>query len=362
MSYYILPKNNNTIYLNPISCETHVYEPYLSRSLYSYYSEIKEQITNTLLHCNDLSYNTFDEIIKVVNPHEYIFSKVPGSKFSVSKLRPNTNLFYDFLEVSNCINIFDKFLNQKINSLFVTNNECDVIECFEMIREGCNDDITRYSFLNEDVIKNIQDKKFDFIFFETSETSANEYICHLLQLVITILSNQNVKGDAVIKLNGIFFRPIVEIIYLLTTLFENVYIIKPNSNNVTTFDKYLVCKNFINNENSITHNKSNKLKLEFFFKTFQNNYVTSILDFELPYYFNTKLDDINITIGHQQLETLDQIISILKNKNKNEKIETIKKTNIQKSVNWCEKYKIPYNKFTEKTNIFLPIMKELELN
>jgi hypothetical protein len=36
----------------------------------------------------------------------------------------------------------------------------------------------------------------------------------------------------------------------------------------------------------------------------------------------------------------------------------IKKTNIQKSVAWCEKYKIPCNKFSEKTNIFLPLDEE----
>ena len=51
-------------------------------------------------------------------------------------------------------------------------------------------------------------------------------------------------------------------------------------------------------------------------------------------------------------------MSIYKNKNKNDKIESIKKTNIQKSISWCEKYKIPCNKFAEKINIFLPINNE----
>jgi hypothetical protein len=54
-------------------------------------------------------------------------------------------------------------------------------------------------------------------------------------------------------------------------------------------------------------------------------------------------------------------MNILKNKNKEEKIEIIKKSNIQKSVAWCEKYKIPCNKFSEKTNIFLPINKEITI-
>jgi hypothetical protein len=35
------------------------------------------------------------------------------------------------------------------------------------------------------------------------------------------------------------------------------------------------------------------------------------------------------------------------------------KSNIQKSVSWCEKYKIPCNKFTEKINIFLPIVNQI---
>ena len=42
----------------------------------------------------------------------------------------------------------------------------------------------------------------------------------------------------------------------------------------------------------------------------------------------------------------------------NMSMNTIKKSNIQKSVSWCEKLKIPYNRFSEKTNIFLPIIKE----
>jgi hypothetical protein len=71
---------------------------------------------------------------------------------------------------------------------------------------------------------------------------------------------------------------------------------------------------------------------------------------------------MNIIIGQQQLESIDQIINILKNKNKDEKIETIKKSNIQKSIAWCEKFKIPHNKFSEKVNIFLPLKIESEEN
>ena len=35
------------------------------------------------------------------------------------------------------------------------------------------------------------------------------------------------------------------------------------------------------------------------------------------------------------------------------KMDTIKKINIQKCILWCDKYKIPSNKITDKVNIFL---------
>jgi len=360
MSYYILPKNYNNICINPISSKPMSYTPYLSCTLYNYYNEIREQIIN-ILNINDLSYNTFEEIVKIVNPYEYIFSKVPGSKFSVSKLKPKTNLFYDFLEVSRCLNIFDKFKDRSINTLHITINNKDTVECFEMLREGFFDNIIYYDNLNEENIENISDNKFDLLFFETNESRVHQYIYELLQFAITIFKNQSNEGTTIIKINSIFYKPIVDVLYLLTSLFESVYIIKPNASNITTFDKYIVCKNFICNENKITQYKINYSKISFFLKKLENNYITSIFDYDLPYYFISKLDDMNITIGQQQLEALDQIINILKNKNKEDKIENIKKTNIQKSVSWCEKYKIPCNKFTDKINIFLPIIKEPEI-
>ena len=99
---------------------------------------------------------------------------------------------------------------------------------------------------------------------------------------------------------------------------------------------------------------------EVFLKISENAQISSILDYEIPYYFTMKLNDINMIIGQQQLESLNSILNLLKNKNKDDRSDIMKKTNIQKAVSWCEKYKIPCNKFTEKTNMFLPVNKEDE--
>ena len=124
-------------------------------------------------------------------------------------------------------------------------------------------------------------------------------------------------------------------------------------------DRYIVCKNFLHGEESNNYLKLNYLKLVIFLKKIEEKNIISILDFHVPYFYKNKIDDINIIIGQQQLEALNQIICIYKNKNKNDKIENIKKNNIQKSISWCEKYKIPCNKFAEKINIFLPLNTEI---
>jgi hypothetical protein len=357
MSYYILPKINNTIILQPESSDNCLY-PYISHSLFNYYNEINQQIMSNCLSDYDLSYNKYDELIKIVNPYEFVFSKVPGSKFSVSKLKPKTNIFYDFLEVCMTLNVFDSYKSEPIKSLHLTKNNNDSIECFEMLRENFNDEIISYNELNDETITLISDTKFDFLFFEAKTVDLNQYITSLLEVLMTIFKNQSLHGSCIIKIHDVFHKPVIDILYVLSSLYEKTYILKPNSSNITTFDKYIICKNFQTNNDKITNFKLNYYKLLVFLKRLNNKNITSLINYEIPYYFTMKLDDINIIFGQQQLESLDLVINILKNKNKQDKIESLKKTNIQKSVAWCEKYKIPCNKFSEKINIFLPINRE----
>ena len=356
MSYYILPKNYNIIHVNPIDSLNNP-NFYLTFTLEKFYTEIKNQINFFFENSQDLSDNTFEKAINIINPHEFIFSKVPGSKFSVSKLKPKTNIFYDLLEIINNLNIIDTLKNDNIQSLHISSNYEDSIKCFDIYRDNYND----IHLYNENLNINkddFQEIKFDFIFYETN---LDNYFYSCIQALIVILRNQNYEGNCIIKIGSIFHKPLVDMLYFLTSIYDKVYITKPSTNNITSFDRYIVCKNFqLNhlNERDNGYLKMNYCKLVKFLKNLENKYIHNILDFDLPYYFKNKIDDLNIIIGQQQLESLEQIINIYQNKNKFEKIEIIKKNNIQKSVLWCEKYKIPCNKFTEKINIFLPIVNE----
>jgi hypothetical protein len=90
----------------------------------------------------------------------------------------------------------------------------------------------------------------------------------------------------------------------------------------------------------------------------QEQHVVSLLKRDIPCFFLNKIEESNIIIGNQQLEYIHQLISVFKSKNKEEKYEIIKKNNIQKCIKWCDKFKIPYNKFTDRVNIFLQMEKK----
>jgi len=201
----------------------------------------------------------------------------------------------------------------------------------------------------------------DFLYFELNDlpenSDINKHIMEFVNVMCYILTYQNVNGFCIIKVDSIFFKPMLEIIYLLTSMYEKVYIIKPNVSNVLNNEKFIICKNFISDYSKTVENNNILKILKTILLEFNSGGKTliSIFESELPYYFLNKIEESNIITGQQQLEHLDNIVNTIKNKNREDKIETLKKNNIQKCIQWCEKNKIPYNKFVEKLNIFLPV-------
>jgi len=383
MSYYILPKNHNNVTISPNISGVKMH-PYISHTLINYYMIIKNEIyqlsrknvcektMNDNINSNDIDemiVHYYNDMIKSINPYEYVFSKVPGSIFSVSKLKPKSVLFYDLFEIIQSINILDSFEIDNINSLIIGKNYEDSLECLEMLREYYNNDnffcYTEYHSNLHDWIKN---NKFNFIIYEIDEiidiNNTNNYVINLLEILLIIINYVKQNGVVIIKIENLFYKSIIDIIYILCSLFEKSYIIKPNTSNITTFDKYIVLKNFnINNEKfDVFYNYTIKIKeiINKYKNTQEPIFINSIIEYEIPYYFLNKIDDINLIIGQQQLESFDYLVNILKLENKEEKLELLKKNNLQKSVQWCEKHHFPCNKFSDKINIFLPLKESVK--
>ena len=85
-----------------------------------------------------------------------------------------------------------------------------------------------------------------------------------------------------------------------------------------------------------------------------NNSIKRFLNIKIPYILINKIEDINAIIGQQQLECILSTFYLIDNP-KQDKLEQIKKNNIQKCIQWCIKYKIPYNKNLYYLNSFLQL-------
>jgi hypothetical protein len=286
------------------------------------------------------------------------------------------------MEIFQMFRFLDLFENVNIKTMHVGKNNHAIIECLNIIRED-SEDIHESHFSCFTIHEEKGRNDYQLLSYELmacDEEDRNNVFEMGRNVLIHLLRNQASNGICIIKIRDVYHKPILDILYILTTLYEKVYIIKPNHSNIFKSERFIICKNFILNtkrqylydkyckelsELSETFERNANEDCEPFFSVNELNelnelkrrktrtYISSFIQNDLPYYFLCKIEESNIIIGHQQLDNMDHLFSLYKGKNNEEKIEMIKKNNIQKCIQWCDKYKIPHNKFIEKVNIFI---------
>jgi hypothetical protein len=377
MNYYLIPKNNFNININ-IQLTSSEITPYVSYSLIFYMNSIYNQLfklqeiidyKNGLKDGDHINNISIEYINKIVNPFEFIYTNVPGSTISVSKVKPDSNIFFELLELFQLFGINDILtLKNKINIAHLTPNYSSTNYLLNMLREENNDYIISKKFNYNDLYELFINKyffnKLDLIIFEFNPdeyTDTTKYINNMILILLIIIKNQKNQGISIIKIDNILYKTVIDVIFILSGIYDKMYLVKSSISNITKGERYLICKGF--NENccnkKLLISVEEKILLIINNNELMNNKcVSSIIDNDLPYYLLNKLEESNIVIGQQQLEAYDQIINIFKNKNREEKLENLKRTHIQKCIQWCEKNQLPHNKFIDKINIFLAPKKE----
>lgn len=112
--------------------------------------------------------------------------------------------------------------------------------------------------------KQLQDKQIKFItadggFSENGDFNNKEqlhYKLFLSEILIALLVLKE-EGTFVLKIYDIFTKLTADMIYILHSLFNEVYIMKPYTSRPTNSEKYIVCKNY--NKIKFTTQMSNKL-------------------------------------------------------------------------------------------------------
>jgi hypothetical protein len=347
MTYYTLPKSHNIIEINPTVSNVKIVTQ-TSHSLSKYYNDLRLQLLKYKIE-------DIDQIIcKSMTPNDIFFSRTKFSGDALKKLNPSSSLFYEILEVIISLNL--SFDGETVNCIHIGQNCLDSKRCIELVREreetqNKDENHKCFEFICEDMFNIINEKRYNFIFYETSSISGNNYVLELLQCLMVLLKYQAAGGGCIIKLEQMFHKPVIDILYILSCIYDKVSIIKPTTSNITSFERFIVCKNFLLNDKRKEAYKAYYFKIGNFISSYkenENDNISSIVNFDVPYLFLNKIDDINIIFGQQQLDNLNQVISVLKSKNPDEKMVSMKKKSLLTTNNWSEKIKT-----LSSTNIFL---------
>ena len=393
MSYFLLPNiidilsvEKLEIFVNNSNENSNIV---ISKSLSKYLNSMKGQIDN---YAND-----WDLYKKYTNTYEYIHTCIPFTKIPVCKLKPLSRSFYKLIEILNIFNI--EFPNKEIKSFHLAEGPGGFIEALINYREANNKNVyqndnyygmTLINDTDENIpgwkkskfflskypnvkiitgsdntgnllnVKNLWycydnfknsidfitgDGGFDFsIDFNQQEHLSIKLIFAQIAYAIAM---QKKGGIFILKVFDIFTQVTIDLLYILSSVYEKCYIVKPYTSRYANAEKYIVCKNFkLENSYEVIN------KLSAFFEVINSDIkINRFLNINIPYLYINKLEDINAILGQQQLENILSTLHLLDNNN-SDKLEIIKKNNIQKCLQWCIKYKMPYHKNINTLNQF----------
>jgi 23S rRNA U2552 (ribose-2'-O)-methylase RlmE/FtsJ len=369
-------------------------------SLNYYLTEIKGKISE----CGE----DWNSNKKYTNPYEYIYTS--NIKTSVCKYKPISRAYFKMIEIMNTFNFpsFDSNAPIKMFALaegpggFIEavlnyrNNSADMY--YGMTIEDPTDteipgwkktgnflqkhpnivlekgaDLTG-NILNVDNFKHVIAKyknKCEFVTgdggfdFSTDFNNQEINITRLLfgQIAYAVCI-QKKGGCFVLKCFDCFYKATAELIYLLSTMYEKVYVVKPNTSRYANSERYLVCINFLHADNKEYAPIFEKLMENV---CDQNNSIHFIRSFfngiKIPMFYYSKMEECNSIIGQIQIDNIYTTLSLIENRYKTDKINFYMKTNIQKCIKWCIKNKMEYNSGVidaEEKNIFktLPVANE----
>lgn len=391
MSYYLLPKINSFIYKN-ITCieaeEENQINPVISNSLSSYLYEIKEKI--------DLQKRDWDIFKKYTNTYEYIDSQIPHKKKSVSKYRPLSRSYFKMIEMVYIFNL--RFDSKPIHTFHLAEGPGGFIEAIVNLRNSPHDIYTGMTILDNENNPNIPawkktegflkkhpnviiekgadstgnilslenfvyckekygnqmnlitaDGGFDFsIDFNKQEITITKL---LFAQICFALAMQKQGGCFILKIFDCFMQHTIDLLYILSSFYERVYILKPNTSRSANSEKYIICKGFLYSSSAAyyqyLYNAFDKML------QYDDSKIYRFLSMPIPYYFLSKLEEYNAIIGQQQLENIHYTISLIENKYKQDKIDNLTKVNIQKCIHWCMKHNIECQSIMQTNNIFL---------
>lgn len=390
MSYFALPTicNDNKLKDN-ISYEKALPEDIksnINKTLSSYLIQAKNQI--------DSKQGEWDKYKKFTNPYEYIHTTVPGTKTAVCKCKPLSRSFFKMIETVKTMRLMDILPKDSAKTYHFAEGPGGFIEAIAYLRENQKDNYYGMTLLDDsdtsvpgwkksqqflennpnviieggvtgdgDMLKaeNLKecyqkhhnscqlvtaDGGFDF----TNDFNHQEIMSLKLAYaqVAYALSCQQLGGAFVIKVFDTFTPASIDLLYILANAYEKVYFFKPNTSRSANSEKYIVCKNF-----RLVDSKYLVIAMFHVIQEFEGlEHPKRFLNCDIPYVFLNAIQEINAIFGQSQIECISQTLQLI-NSCSSVRIDNLKKTHISKCINWCQRFRVPYNKVNLTSNIFL---------
>jgi hypothetical protein len=256
--------------------------------------------------------NIFNFLNNENNIVSFHLAEGPGGFIEAFKYYRNNekDLYYGMTLISNNNNIpswkkSNNFINSNKNIKIITG-------------ESKNGDLflkENLLFINDKFKNSIDyitgDGGFDFSidFNKQEELSLKLIVSQIFYAIIM----QKKGGLFILKVFDMFNLKTIEMIFLLSNCYENVFSYKPNTSRIANSEKYIVCKNFKNN-NFTTNLKDYIINN---FDTILNNLnnIKTFFNIQLPILFLNKIEEINAIYGQQQLENINITLNLIREYN-----------------------------------------------
>lgn len=339
---------------------------------------------------------TWDKMKKIGNPYELIYTTYSKKKKndSLSSYIPISRSYFKMWEIFHNYNIFKKFnMNDKFifshlaegpggfmeatynYRKFITKKNVLQDEYYSITLKPVNEFIPDFSklkklFLNNqninidygnlyylnDVkkyIDNFKNKKAHFVtsdggFDYSSDFNGQEInSCQIIYSECIIALNILRKnGCFVCKVFDLFSITMIQILFIVFTCFEEVYLYKPETSRPANSEKYLVCLYY--KDNLTDNEKINLLNVINLWNNINDNLDKNesiiLKNIKVNNLFIHKIEEYNKLYIDSQMFFLNNTLELAKNKFDKNKYNNIIEDQIKNAVDWCKKYNVEINK------------------
>ena len=320
-----------------------------------YYKTIaSEKTLNTIYKINDVYSSIYDimssDILLYMPRHSFI---------------EHNNLFFVMIEMYNTFDFVYSSINTFTpNIVYIGNNMPTFESSIQYIHRSPPglDTLGMFSSTLDKAYIDLQENATPlpqlhgdngFIFFDTDyrenniKNSTNYTICLLKTLYIAMTTSKT----CIIKVWEITLKPIIDIIYMLSGIYKNVYICKPTTTQHEN-DRYIICKGMSNFYKTIETKTKLKNKISSIITHITNTCISkekqlinvcirSIIENAISQHFINKIEESTLIVGQKNIEYYENLIIMFKLHGKEDKIDMAMKSSVMKCAQWCSKNSIP---------------------